>query len=458
MAKKEIERALSYAEDTKFLKVGEHIINEISEIFAGQFPDKKAVVVADKNTYSVAGATINQYLSESGLASEAPLVIEDPDLYANYRFVQKVADYLKGGEAIAIAVGSGVINDLTKVASSELGRPYMSVATAASMDGYAAYGASITKEGAKQTIACPAPKAIIADLAILCGAPAVNSASGYADLYAKVTAGADWIFADALGVEPLDNRSWHVVQDGLEEALKDPAGVKAGKPAAIEPLIEGLMLGGFAMQSLRSSRPASGAEHQFSHLWDMEHHTFNGKMADRFGLYKDRQEQAPSHGFKVGIGLLTTTALYDRILATPLDKLEVKQAVARWKPLQEQIIEAQAMFEDPGVKEFVAEQITGKFIAADDLEKQLIFLKNNWTEIRAKLKKQIIPYEETKKRLMLAGAPVSCEQIGITRSRLRESFYKAQKLRSRFTVLDVGIRTGYLDRWIDELFSEEGIF
>ena len=35
----------------------------------------------------------------------------------------------------------------------------MSVATAASMDGYTAFGAAITKEGYKQTMTCPAPRA-----------------------------------------------------------------------------------------------------------------------------------------------------------------------------------------------------------------------------------------------------------------------------------------------------------
>ena len=37
--------------------------------------------------------------------------------------------------------------------------------------------------------------------------------------------------------------------------------------------MEGLLLGGLAMQINKSSRPTSGAEHQFSHLWNMEHHT-----------------------------------------------------------------------------------------------------------------------------------------------------------------------------------------
>src|SRR5690625_4613669 len=169
------------------------------------------------------------------------------------------------------------------------------------------------------------------------------------------------------------------------------------------------MLGGFAMQALKSSRPASGAEHQFSHTWDMEHHTFSGEMAEKYGLYKDKDEQAPSHGLKVGIGTLTTTALYERVLESPMESLDVRKAVQQWKPLEEQIKEAQALFEDRGVKEFVGEQIAGKYIEKDRLERQLTTLKNNWGEIKRKLKQQIIPYKETRERLQAVGAPVTCE-------------------------------------------------
>ena len=53
-------------------------------------------------------------------------------------------------------------------------------------------------------------------------APAGMNASGYADLLAKLTAGADWIVADALGIEPIDPPSWQMVQANLRDWLSDP--------------------------------------------------------------------------------------------------------------------------------------------------------------------------------------------------------------------------------------------
>jgi glycerol-1-phosphate dehydrogenase [NAD(P)+] len=73
------------------------------------------------------------------------------------------------------------------------------------VDGYSSFGAAIrSPEGAKQTYACPAPRAILADLDVMRTAPKWMAASGFADLMAKVPAGADWILAYELGASV-----WH---------------------------------------------------------------------------------------------------------------------------------------------------------------------------------------------------------------------------------------------------------
>ena len=56
------------------------------------------------------------------------------------------------------------------------------------------------------------------------------TAAGYADLLAKVTAGADWIVADALEVEPIDRDVWKLVQGPLREATGQPG--RAARPAS----------------------------------------------------------------------------------------------------------------------------------------------------------------------------------------------------------------------------------
>ena len=312
------------------------------------------------------------------------------------------------------------------------------------MDGYTAFGASITADGAKQTFSCPAPMAVLADTDIISKAPDNMTASGYADLFAKVTAGADWILADRMGVEQIDKTAWNIVQGGLHDALANPEGAAAGEEEAISQLIEGLMLGGFAMQWSKSSRPASGAEHQFSHLWNMEHHLNHGEHI--------------SHGFQVSIGMLAVTAFYEQVLKTPFEELDIEACCAAWPSPEELEKNALAMFVGTDFPNIGVQETKAKYVTRAELALQLQLLKGSWLEIRECLLSQLLPYKEVKRRLELVGAPTEPEQIGITRQRLRDTFVRAQFIRRRFTVLDLAVRTGYMEHWLDGLFGKGNIW
>jgi glycerol-1-phosphate dehydrogenase [NAD(P)+] len=436
--------ALSAARETRQLQVGSGVSREVPKVFKEQFGARPAVVIADKNTFRVAGEVVLHSLKASGLTTLEPFIFTASDLYAEYRFVEQLEASLKQHRAIPVAVGSGTINDLTKLASHKTDRPYMCVATAASMDGYTAFGASITAQGAKQTFFCPAPAAVVADLDIISQAPGLMNAWGYADLLSKVTAGADWIFADALGAEPIDAKAWTIVQGRLREMVGDPAGVRSRKADAVAKLVEGLMLGGFAMQSAQSSRPASGAEHQFSHLWDMQHHTYNGT--------------APSHGFKVGIGTLAVTALYEEILDQPLDRLDVDACCAGWPDEAAWAVRATSLLGEGELSVAAAKELSAKHSTQDQLRAQLRTLQSIWPDLRERLRAQLLPLAELKEMLRLVGAPTEPEHIGITRERLRDSYWQALCIRRRFTILDVAVRLGLLDEALKNIFGPGGIW
>ena len=162
---------------------------------------------------------------------------------------------------------------------------------------------------------------MLADLDVIASAPAGMNASGYADLLAKSAAGGDWILADAAGEEPIDRAPGMPCRGVCAPGSPPRRRLRRAIPTALRHLVYGLMMTGFAMQALRSSRPASGAEHQFSHLWDMQHHTHDGV--------------APSHGFKVGIGTLASLALYEEMLKRDILLTDIDAAVAGWPALAE---------------------------------------------------------------------------------------------------------------------------
>ena len=441
-----VKLALENATQTKALLLGKGVLSSIATLFKEQFPGKRAIIVADKTTFEVAGKAVQRFLEEGGVEQDVPFIFDEPDMHAEWKFIERLDVHLAKTEAIAIAVGSGTINDTTKLSSSHNNRRYMTVATAASMDGYTAFGASITKDGAKQTFACAAPQALVADIDVIATAPKDMTASGFGDLFAKVPAGADWIIADGLGVEPIDDLAFSIVQDGLQDALSDPIGARNGEEQALSRLIEGLLLGGFAMQAYpKSSRPASGAEHQFSHLWNMQHHVMENGVT-------------PSHGFQVSIGTLVSLAFYEELMKSDMKSLDIEACVAAWPSLEEAEEKAIEMFKGTDFPMIGATEIKSKYVSKDELREQLSRLVENWDVIKERLAKQLVTVDEAVRRLDAVGAPTKPEQIGISRARLRDSIIEAQHIRRRFTILDLAIRTCKIDEWTNHIFGKDGVW
>jgi glycerol-1-phosphate dehydrogenase [NAD(P)+] len=434
--------ALVAGGETHSLEIGQGVLERTPDIFRQQFGDQPALPVADTNTFAAAGKAVVDAFRRSGRSCREPFIFTDPKLYAEHEHVTALEAVLQRDEAIPVAIGSGTINDLVKLASHRTGRRYLVVGTAASMDGYTAFGASITYQGSKQTFSCPAPLGVVADLDVLCRAPEGMNASGYADLLAKTAAGADWIVADALGVEAIDRKAWNIVQGGLRTAVSDPAGVRAGNPEATRRLAEGLMLGGISMQWTKTSRPASGAEHQFSHLWDMQHHVHKG--------------QTPAHGFKVGIGTMAITALYEYLLDQKLEAIDVEGCCARWPDDAAREASVRTLFNPADLLRVALQESQAKWVGAAALRPQLELLRRVWAELRESLLAQLIPLWELKKMLATVGAPVEPEEIGISRARLRESYWQSYYLRRRFTALDLAARCGLLEPALAHLFGPAG--
>src|SRR5918992_1121300 len=409
MGEERIRAALAEATDTADVVLGQGALGSVAEVVGRTFGGRRVFVLAD------------------------------------YTNIERLRDALSGHDAVPVAVGSGSLNDIVKRAASEAGRPYLVVATAASMDGYTAFGAAITRDGYKQTMTCPAPRAVVADLEVLAGAPPDMTASGYGDLLGKVTAGADWLVADALGVEPVDPRASAPAQGPLREAIGRPGELAGGDPDALERLVEGLILSGLAMQAHASSRPASGAEHQFSHLWEME------------GLGHDRRPPL-SHGFKVGLGTVAIAALYERLLEWDLATLDVEALRRAWPGPEEAEAAVRAAHTTPGLDEAAVAETMAKHADPDTLGRRLALLADRWPELRDRLRDQLVPAGRVRELLAAAGCPTRPSELGLTAAAFRATYHRARMIRRRYTVLDLAAETGTFDELVDELFAPGGFW
>lgn len=454
-----IDEILTKAPDTRACRLGPGITVQAAEMFRALFPNAaKALVVDDANTRRVAGDRVTARLKSAGIAVTEYTINPDGSwFHATYDKVEEVRDVIRAsGPAIPVAVGSGTVNDLVKRASEEAGVRYMVVGTAASMDGYTSYGAAITKDGMKQTLPSRAPLGALVDTQVAAEAPKAMTASGYADLLAKVPAGADWILADAIaaalpemerhGCERLHALAWKCVQGPLRDALANPAGVASGDEREIRKLTEGLLMSAFAMQASGTSRPASGTEHQVSHYWDMEDLAFDGRPV--------------SHGFKVGIGTLVSTATLEFLLRQDLGKLDVEAAVAKW-PASFGALAATfptVYGNRPDHIRRAESEMAKKYVSPALLRQELTFLKGAWPELSEKLRAQIMPFEEIRDKLRAVGAPYEPEMIGISRARFRETYAGIPYMRARYFSLDLVSRLGRMDELLDELFGPAGIW
>jgi len=436
-----LEQALCTADDTKAIEFGPGVVGRTGDVFRRLFPGTPALVVADENTLAAAGELVLASLDAAGVAT-LPLVFPGTPI-ADYDQVSVVRERL-GAAAIACSVGAGTLNDLVKLASGELGQPYLHVATAASVDGYTAFGASISRDGFKITRPCPAPAAVIADVDIMAAAPQRLTSTGYGDLIEKIPAGADWLLADTLGIEPIQPVAWDMVQTPLWAALADPDGIARSEPAAVGRLAECALLSGLAMQATRSSRPASGAGHQFSHMWEMEGH----------GL-----DWSPplSHGFKVAVGTVASCALWEAALALDLSALDIDQVVAT-APAADSVAATVRRAVPPRVADEAVRCSLAKHLEGDALRERLTRIRKAWPEIQRRVRPQLKPAAEIQEWLRRAGAPYHPQQIGIDRAHFRQTHFTAQMIRTRYTVLDLLLDVRQLTPVVDHLFAPGGFW
>ena len=470
-SEKRIAKALSISTDTKAFEMGQGVYTQASKLFAQYFPGRKAVIVADINTWPVLGQKVYENFVASGIPTDK-YIIEKEEFHADWKYVEMTDLIVEGryDEAkalenktdyedidpsklireaseefnVLVSVGSGVINDLCKLASHHHAQSYVCVPTAASVDGYSSFGASITYLSAKQTFNCPAPVAIVADIDVIAAAPKAMTAAGYADLAAKIPAGGEWMIADFVGAELIQDDAWHILQDYIDDFLANPDAVAAGDPQAIADLFEGLTLSGFAMQAARSSRPASCCDHLFSHFLDMSGHRFNGKLQ--------------SHGFQVAIGTLAMCAAFDELFKLDLTQLDVEACLAAWPSLEQEQERALQLFEETAAPKLGYESITSKYEDKEKVREDLARLVAVWPEFKTKLQGQVYSFAKMQDLFRRAGAPYETEHIGVSREQIRDMVPIVQLMRYRYNLLDLAKRGQFYDSIVDPIFAEGGVW
>lgn len=280
--------------DIEYVYIESGAVSRLADICAAY---NTVLIAADGNTFDAAGEKTVAALQGKNLKK----VIFDGGkvLIPDEAAIESVRAELDGVDVI-VGIGSGVIQDLCKYVAFYAELPYVIVATAPSMDGYASDGAAMILKGMKETVKAGLPKAIVADTEVLKAAPLDMIKAGYGDIIGKYSALCDWKLSAAVNGEYFCQYIYDTTYSMIEATLSTAKGLLERSEESVRVLTEALVIIGIMMSFAGSSRPASGSEHHLSHFFEI------------VGIVKN--EPYFSHGIDVAYSTIVTAKIRESIL------------------------------------------------------------------------------------------------------------------------------------------------
>ncbi|MCZ0702466.1 glycerol-1-phosphate dehydrogenase [NAD(P)+] [Natronobacillus azotifigens] len=341
---------------------------------------EKVALVVDHNTYQAAGKTIEKTLRVASIDYQI-VQLEETDhgqVIADEQSLVQLLVETDSDVDLFLAVGSGTIHDIVRFAGSKMNRPFISVPTAASVDGFTSKGAPLILRGVKKTIQTASPIAVFADVHVLISAPQALTAAGFGDILGKYTSLLDWKISELIGSEPYYPIAAELTRKSLVSCVERVEQIAARDQAGIQVLTQALIESGLVMLVLDFSRPASGGEHHLSHYWEMN-------------LLEKNKEQL-LHGAKVGVATAIISNLYHQFVEN-FEPSSVPQDHRYYRNIQK-----------------------------------------HWDEIK-QLINTLPTAEEIQTLLKIIGGPQTTEQLELTNELVKKSLNEAQHLRDRCTGL-----------------------
>ncbi len=285
------------------------------------------IMIADKNTYTAAGAIVQEQCTEAGIASQVILVHPNPigDVVADEASIVQCMLEISAKTEVLLAVGTGTIHDIVRFVGSRMMKPFISIPTAASVDGFTSAGAPLIIRGFKQTVQAIPPEAIFADTSILMNAPKRLTAAGFGDMLGKYTSLFDWKFSHLMAGEPYNSELAAETSSALEACVANIDAISRCDEEGVTILMNSLIESGLVMLKFGMSHPASGSEHHLSHYWEMEH------------IQHGKPQQL--HGLKVGFAAIEISRLYHQFAERVASMMNTNSPMTENAELQSKLME-----------------------------------------------------------------------------------------------------------------------
>ena len=398
--------------------IGTGILKKTAEYIEKRNLGKKCSVIVDNNTYRAAGKELIDILRGKDIAVEVCMLPE--------RVGEKIeADELAVGQAIMsfgsepdflVACGSGVINDITRFVSHMTGKPFISVGTAASMDGYTSVIAPMIYDRKKVHKHGSAPKILVLDTDILKKAPYTMTIAGFGDVYGKFIAKADWLISNIINGEVIDDQAMDLITQALGRLVDNVDEIKMATDKGLKAVIEGLILAGITIFTTGQTRAVASVEHNQSHIWET-------RMLEAKKPYA-------SHGTTVGCSTGYFLRMYEyfkKIDITALNKEKARDRLLDHSSFRSQVVKC---FGENFLRVLEKENQCF-FMTEEKFEGQYHSIISNWSRILKVL--DFLPvWDDYKKIYKKFGQTILAEEIGIPSDLLRYTLMYSSYYRDRY--------------------------
>ena len=176
-------------------------------------------------------------------------------------------------------------------------------------------------------------------------------------------------------------------------------------------------MSGVAMSFAGISRPASGLEHYFSHLWEMK--ALRGLA------------QPSLHGIQVGVGTCLTLKLYEHIRQLTPSRAKAEAAIRAFSPAAWER-DLHTLFGEDAAQKLIAQEAVEK---KNDPQKHALRLQRlleHWEDIRQIIREELPPLAEIVTLMQGLGLPLKPEDIGLTPRDAAEALLGSRSIRDKY--------------------------
>ena len=338
--------------------------------------------------------------------------------------------------------------------------PFIAVATAPSMDGYASSISALVVDGVKTTVEGKLPTSIVGDIEVLSKAPEHMKAAGFGDLIGKIIARMDWRLAHMVNGEYICEYTIGLVYDALRKCIDasrsstpyaSSSGTRCTSPSGtpctsgtsysdemIAAITEGLVVSGLAIAMVGISRAASGSEHHISHFLEMK--ALTGEAPARL------------HGEKVSLGTHIMSTIPQGVLTRLRRDRETDGRPPRPQTQERRVArltEAYGRTAPAMIQRWrsnLPDEARAKYIKE--------YLSANWERLQRMVTDDIPKPAELASLLDTAKSPYRFRDMGYSRDQIEGALVCSKEISQKYSLLYILDEIGLLEHFTHETVED----